>query len=149
MCIRDRIKIRLSSIENQIQALSNEGAIKLGVKKEVKKVTFEDLPKDLQKALMELKSHGYIRVREDRVEYGDRVWAAIKRYHGNIDGWIEWEAQGLVGKMRDIFKNVIEAIRYYDNKYEGKPGVPYNKFLEAFELSHRKKEQVDRYNAIL
>ena len=143
-----KIKVRLSSIENQVQALKSEGAIKLGVKKEIKKVTFEDLPEDLQRVLMELESLGYIRVREDRVEYGDRVWAAIKKYHGNIDGWIEWESQGLVGKMRGIFKNVIGAIRYYDNKYEGKPGVPYDKFLEAFELIHRKREQVDRYNAI-
>ena len=144
----EEIKSRLLSIEKEVQALRNEGITNLSVEKEVKGITFMDIPEDLQWALRELEQLGYVRVKEDRVEYGDRVWAAIRRYHGNIDGWIEWEAQGLVGKMRGIFKNVIGAIRYYDNKYEGKPGVPYDKFLEAFELSHRKKEQVDRYNAI-
>ena len=126
--MRDAIKEAVGEIRREVEVAG-------------KRVTFRDLPEDLQWALKELERFGYVRIREDRVEYGDRVWSAIRRYHGNIDGWIEWEAQGWVGKMRGVFKDIIGTIRYFDNKYEGKPGVPYDKFLEAFKLSHRKRKQ--------
>ena len=116
------------------------GEIRRDVEKAVKRMTFRDLPEDLQWALKQFEEFGYIRVREDRVEYGDRVWSAIKRYHGNIDGWLEWEAQGWVGKLRDIFKDVIGTIRYFDNKYEGKTGVPYDKFLEEYQRRRESKK---------
>ena len=33
------------------------------------------------------------------------------------------------------------VIRYSGSKYDGESGAPYDKFLEAFKLSHRKRKQ--------
>jgi len=98
-------------------------------------IKFEDLPRDLREFLKELERDGYVRLTETRIAYGDRVWQAILRRKGNIDGWIESESYNYMGREdnRELFKAVIKAIRFYDNRYRGKPGVPYDKFLEALE----------------
>jgi len=93
-------------------------------------IAFHELPVKLRDFLLRLEEDGYVRVMEDRVAYGDRVWAAIRRLKSNIDGWIEWESINY-GSKAWLFKGVLKAIRYYDNRYNGKPGVPYRKFLEA------------------
>ena len=93
-------------------------------------IKFEDLPRDLKEFLRELERDGYVRLTETRVSYGDRVWQAIFKRKGNIDGWIENESYNYY-EEKELFKAVLKAIRFHDNKYRGKPGVPYDKFLEA------------------
>jgi len=98
-------------------------------------IRFDDLPSELKGFLRELERDGYVRLTNTRIAYGDRVWAAIFKRKGNIDGWLNEAAYYYLGKddNRELFKAVIKAIRFYDNKYSGKPGVPYDKFLEALE----------------
>lgn len=93
------------------------------------KLTFRDLPKKLRDFLMKLEEDGYVRITEERVAYGDRVWGAIRRLKGNIDGWMEWESLNY-GSKSWLFKAVLRAVRYYDNRYGGKPGVPWGLFVE-------------------
>lgn len=103
-------------------------------------VKFEDLPKDLKDFLRKLEEDGYVRLSETRIAYGDRVWTAIIKRKGNIDGWLNETSYNYYGRKdnRELFKAVIKAIRYYDNRYNGKPGVPYDRFLEAFGKLHPK-----------
>jgi len=98
-------------------------------------IRFDDLPSELKGFLRELERDGYVRLTNTRIAYGDRVWATIIRRKGNIDGWLNEESYNYMGREdnRSLFKAVIKAIRFYDNKYSGKPGVPYDKFLEALE----------------
>jgi len=97
------------------------------------KLRFNDLPSDLKEFLKELERDGYIRLTETRISYGDRVWQAIFKRKNNIDGWIENESYNYYEK-REMFKAVLKAIRFYDNKYGGKPGVPYDKFIGILEV---------------
>jgi len=96
-------------------------------------VRFGDLPEKLRRLLLEMQRDGYVRVTEERVSYGDKVWEAIYRRRGNLDYWLEYAASEYL-EERELFRRVILAIRYYDNRYGGKPGVPWGKFLEALEL---------------
>ena len=96
---------------------------------------FDDLPDFLKDFLKQLEKDSYIRLTETRISYGDKVWRAIFRLKGNIDMWINNASYDYYGKEdnRELFKAVIKAIRFYDNKYNGRPGVPYDKFMEALE----------------
>jgi len=96
-------------------------------------VRFTDLPQDLRGFLRVLERDGYVRLTETRVSYGDRVWAAIFRRRGNIDSWIREESVNYPSR-RELFEAVIKAIRYHDNRYGGKPGVPYDRFLDALSI---------------
>lgn len=102
------------------------------------KLKFGDLPSDLKEFLKELERDGYVRLTETRISYGDRVWQAIFKRKDNIDGWIESESYNYY-KRKNLFKAVFRAIRFYDNRYRGKPGVPYDKFILALNdyLSHQ------------
>ena len=97
-------------------------------------VKFEDLPGDLKEFLRELEREGYVRLSETRISYGDLVWAAIVKHKGNIDRWVREESLGFPGRKEELFRAVISAIRFYDNKYNGKPGVPYSLFLGALKM---------------
>jgi len=96
---------------------------------------FDELPAELKEFLREMERDGYVRLTETRIQYGDRVWAAIFRFKGNIDAWLEEMSYAYLGRKdnRGLFKAVIKAIRFYDNKWNGKPGVPYDKFLSALQ----------------
>jgi len=96
---------------------------------------FDDLPSELKEFLKELERDGYVRLSNTRIAYGDKVWQAIFKRKGNIDGWLNEAAYDYYGKedKRELFKAVIKSIRFYDNRYNGKPGVPYDKFMEALE----------------
>jgi len=61
------------------------------------------------------------------------VWEAIYKRRGNLDYWLKL-ASDEYPEVRELFKHIILAIRYYDNRYGGKVGVPWDKFLEALEL---------------
>ena len=98
------------------------------------KVRFEDLPEDLRSFLRELEKKGYVRLTETRIAYGYEVWKAIKNYKGNIDWWIKEESFAFSSPKDKLFRAVISAIMFYDNKYNGKPGVPYSLFLGALEM---------------
>ena len=93
------------------------------------KMRFNNLPGKLKEFLKELEKEGFIRIYDDRVAFGDRVWEAIFKCKGNIDGWII-RSSDLFIEDRDLFLAVMRAIRYYDNKWNGKPGVPYDLFLD-------------------
>jgi len=103
-------------------------------------VRFTDLPQDLRGFLRVLERDGYVRLTETRVSYGDRVWAAIFRRRGNIDSWIREESANYPSR-RELFEAVIKAIRYHDNRYGGRPGVPYDRFLEALAIMLGGKEE--------
>jgi len=74
-----------------------------------------------------------VRITRDRISYGDRVWEAIYKRRGNLDYWLDYVASEYL-EDRELFKLVILAIRYYDNKFGGKVGVPWDRFLEALEI---------------
>ena len=134
-----RLQEALKPVFERIERLERENAELKRRLKEIEEsdssVKFEDLPRDLRDFLKELESDGYVRLSETRIAYGDRVWAAIIKRKGNIDGWLNEASYDYYGKEdnRELFKAVIKAIRFYDNRYNGKPGVPYDKFLEALE----------------
>ena len=124
--------IRLQQLERENQEL----------RKKIEELTskdsslkFDDLPSELKEFLKELERDGYVRLSNTRIAYGDKVWQAIFKRKGNIDGWLNEAAYDYYGKedKRELFKAVIKSIRFYDNRYNGKPGVPYDKFMEAFE----------------
>jgi len=96
-------------------------------------IKFEELPEKLRKMLLEMQRDGYVRIARDRVSYGDRVWEAIYKRKGNLDYWLDYVASEYL-EDRELFKRIILAIRYYDNKFAGKVGVPWDRFLEALEL---------------
>ena len=96
-------------------------------------IKFEELPEKLRKLLLEMQRDGYVRITRDRISYGDRVWEAIYKRKGNLDYWLDYVASEYL-EDKELFKLVILAIRYYDNKYAGKVGVPWDRFLEALEI---------------
>ena len=96
-------------------------------------VKFEELPEKLRKLLLEMQKDGYVRITRDRISYGDKVWEAIYKRKGNLDYWLDYVASEYL-EDKELFKRIILAIRYYDNKFAGKVGVPWDKFLEALEL---------------
>jgi len=103
--------------------------------------TINDVPRGLVKFLSELDKAGYIRIMYEKVMYGDKLWAAIRYYKGNIDAFIEeasYEFLDAKADLRKLFKSVIKAIRFYDNKYGDITGVPWSKFLEALEMFYGK-----------
>jgi len=124
-----RLQEALAPVFEKIERLERENA-ELRRRLEDSSVKFEELPDDLRGFLKELERDGYVRISETRIAYGDRVWAAIVRRKGNIDAWLNEESYNYYGKQ-DLFKAVVKAIRYYDNRYNGKPGVPYDLFLDA------------------
>ena len=124
--------IRLQQLERENQELRKKLE---ELTNEDSSIKFDDLPSDLKEFLKVLERDGYVRLTNTRIAYGDKVWAAIFKRKGNIDGWLNEAAYDYLGKEdnRELFKSVIKAIRYYDNRYNGKPGVPYDKFLEGLE----------------
>ena len=132
-----RIDEFLKPFEGKLLQLERENQqLKAKLKKlmcEDSKLRFNDLPSDLKEFLKELERDGYIRLTETRISYGDRVWQAIFKRKNNIDGWIENESYNYYEK-REMFKAVLKAIRFYDNKYGGKPGAPYDKFIGILEV---------------
>jgi len=122
--------IRLQQLERENQELRRKLE---ELTNEDSSMKFEDLPSGIKGFLKELERDGYVRLTNTRIAYGDKVWAAIFKRKGNIDGWLNEVAYDYLGKEdnRELFKSVIKAIRYYDNRYNGKPGVPYDKFMEA------------------
>jgi len=129
-----RLQEALAPVFEKIERLERENAELRRrleeLQREDSSVKFEELPDDLRGFLKELERDGYVRISETRIAYGDRVWAAIVRRKGNIDAWLNEESYNYYGKQ-DLFKAVVKAIRYYDNRYNGKPGVPYDLFLDA------------------
>ena len=121
----ERLERENQELKRKLQELTSEDS----------SFKFEDLPSSLKDFLKEMERDGYIRLSDTRISYGDRVWAAIIKRKGNIDGWLNEASYDYFGKEdnRELFKAVIKAIRFYDNKFNGKPGVPYDKFLEALE----------------
>ena len=120
-------KEKLVQLEKENQELKAKLKELMG---EESKLKFNDLPEDLKEFLKELERDGYVRLTETRISYGDRVWQAIFKRKGNIDGWIKYESYNYY-ERRNIFEAILKAIRFYDNRYGGKPGVPYDKFLYA------------------
>ena len=116
----ERLRRENEELRRRLETLSQEDS----------SIKFKDLPSDLRKFLKQLEDEGYVRLTETRIAYGDRVWAAIFRRKGNIDLWIEEESYNFYDN-KDLFKAVLKTIRFYDNKYQGKPGIPYDKFLET------------------
>jgi hypothetical protein len=104
-----------------------------------RQVTFDELPEEIKQLLKKLEDAGLIRAKHDRVEYGYAVWKAIHDYRGNIDYWLEEKLTEAIPevasdyKLRRVVGATIKAIVHYDNKYGGKPGVPYALWLRKFE----------------
>jgi len=132
-----RLQETLNPVFERLERLERENAElrrRLGeLTQQDSAVRFTDLPQDLRGFLRVLERDGYVRLTETRVSYGDRVWAAIFRRRGNIDGWIREESVNYPSR-RELFEAVIKAIRYHDNRYGGRPGVPYDRFLDALSI---------------
>ena len=96
-------------------------------------IKFDELPEKLQRLLLEMQKDGYVRITRDRISYGDRVWEAIYKRKGNLDYWLDYAGDEYIPN-KELFKRVILAIRYYDNKFAGKVGVPWDRFMQALEI---------------
>jgi len=121
---------RLEELEEENRRL-HEQLQKMAVTRST--ISFEDLPEKLRKLLLEMQRDGYIRITRERISYGDKVWEAIYRRKGNLDYWLDYVASEYL-EDRELFKRIILAIRYYDNKFGGKVGVPWDKFLHALRV---------------
>jgi len=111
-------------------------------------MTLDDLPIEFARFLGDLDEAGYVRIMYDKIMYGDKTWQAIRYFRGNIDGFIEEASYEFVdGKrdLRDLFKAVMKAIRFYDNKFNGSVGVPWDRFVSALERFYGKKlEEIEK-----
>jgi len=111
-------------------------------------MTLDDLPIEFARFLGDLDEAGYVRIMYDKIMYGDRTWQAIRYFRGNIDGFIEEASYEFVdGKrdLRDLFKAVMKAIRFYDNRFNGSVGVPWDRFVSALERFYGKKlEEIEK-----
>jgi len=111
-------------------------------------MTLDDLPIEFARFLGDLDEAGYVRIMYDKIMYGDKTWQAIRYFRGNIDGFIEEASYEFVdGKrdLRDLFKAVMKAIRFYDNRFNGSVGVPWDRFVSALERFYGKKlEEIEK-----
>lgn len=127
---------KLERLSEKVKRLAHEN-VKLKKKlREYKiaemQVKFADLPVEIQVLLKYLEERHYVRIKDDRIEYGSEVWLGLREYKQNFEIWLENELLNFPRQITHVVSATIKAIHYYDNKHRGKPGVPYALWFEKF-----------------
>jgi hypothetical protein len=98
-----------------------------------RQVKFEDLPEGVKELLRYMAEKKLIEIQDERVMYSGQTWIQLEKFRYNFDAWLESVKYDLPRPIQHPCTAVLKAIRFYDNRYAGKPGVPYTLWLRKFE----------------
>jgi len=98
-----------------------------------KQMRFEDLPEGVKELLKYMAEKKLIEIQDERVMYSGQTWIQLEKFRYNFDAWLESVKYDLPRPIQHPCTAALRAIRFYDNRYAGKPGVPYTLWLKKFE----------------